>query len=43
MFEIYDLATKVALLGGFTTAAAARKAAWVLFRDRLWGVRPTEG
>ena len=42
MFEIYDINSGLVLLGGFTTAAAARKAAFRIFSDRMWNVRIAE-
>lgn len=42
MFEIYDINSGLVLLGGFITAAAARKAAFRIFRDRMWSVRITK-
>jgi len=41
MYEIYDLYTNETLLGGYTTEAAARRAAWIIFRDHMWSVRKT--
>lgn len=43
MFEIYDIISGVSLLGGYTTASAARSAALRIFPDRMWGVRPVKG
>lgn len=43
MFQIVDLSTGKVLLGGFTTEAAARRAAWRIFPDRMWAVREAEG
>lgn len=39
MFEIYDINSGLVLLGGFATIAAAKKAAFWIFSDRLWDVR----
>lgn len=39
MFEIYDINSGLVLLGGFTTAAAAKKAALLIFPDHMWSVR----
>ncbi len=42
MFEIYDINSGLVLLGGFITAAAAKKAAFLIFPDRMWSVRIAE-
>ena len=42
MFEIYDINSGLALLGGFTTETAAKKAAFRIFPDRMWWVRITK-
>ena len=39
MFEIYDIYSRKTLLGGYTTKSAARRAALVLFPDRMWRIR----
>ena len=42
MFEIYDINSGLVLLDGFTTTAAAKKAAFRIFPDRMWSVRITK-
>lgn len=42
MFEIYDIYSGATLLGGFTTEAAAKKAAILIFPDHIWDVRKVE-
>lgn len=42
MFEIFDIYTGKVLLGKFTTEVAAKKAALIIFPDRMWNVRKAE-